>query len=58
MHAEDYVLLIELRDVYDGWSVGVDKEGRMHNRWLPEDGRRYNLTQDFINLNGGVLKNE
>jgi hypothetical protein len=38
---------IEIRGVYDGWSVAKMKDGSYINRWEPED-RRYQATQDFI----------
>lgn len=38
---------IEIRGVYDGWSVAKMKDGSYINRWEPED-RRYQVTQDFI----------
>ena len=48
--------LIELRGVYDGWSVQVLMDGTLVNRWLdPETGeaypgyeRRAEITQAFI----------
>lgn len=38
---------VEIRGVYDGWSVAVMKDGRMLNRWPPDD-RRHKATQDWI----------
>lgn len=46
------VLLIELRGVYDGWSVAVGEDGTMANRWHPNDSR-YARTQQFIDSYGG-----
>jgi hypothetical protein len=40
--------LIELRGVYDGWSIAVLDDGTFWNRWEPEDGRRYTLTEQAI----------
>lgn len=31
--------LIELRGVYDGWSIAVHKDGTLRNRWAGEDGK-------------------
>lgn len=39
---------IELKHVYDGWSVAVLPDGTAINRWTPEQ-RQYQATQDFIN---------
>lgn len=55
---DEYKLLIELLHVYDGWSVGVDHNNKLHNRWKPEDGARYKAAQDFIDLSGGVFSGE
>lgn len=30
--------LIELRGVYDGWSIAVYADGTLRNRWANEDG--------------------
>lgn len=46
--------LIELRGVYDGWSVAVMKDGTLVNRWGDGDGpyagyeRRFNATAEAI----------
>lgn len=48
--------LIELRGVYDGWSVAVMKDGSRLNRWANADGtgpapgywRRYEATEAFL----------
>ena len=37
---EDVETFIELRGVYDGWSVAVLKDGRKINRWRGEGSRR------------------
>lgn len=52
--------VIELRGVYDGWSIAVLKDGRMLNRWAndagdgPEPGyeRRYELTKKAMESDG------
>lgn len=44
---EDVDHYIEIRGIYDGWSVAYMKDGRMLNRWPPDD-RRHKPTQDFI----------
>lgn len=49
---EEVEHLIEIRGVYDGWSVARLKDGRMVNRWPPED-RRHKPTQDWIDQHGG-----
>ena len=56
--------LIELRDVYDGWSIAVYTDGTIKNRWAndagdgPEPGyeRRWRMTEDAMSLmsNGQV----
>ena len=38
---------IEIRGIYDGWSVAKMKDGRLLNRWPPDD-RRHKPTQDWI----------
>jgi hypothetical protein len=38
---------IEIRGIYDGWSVAKMKDGRLINRW-PESDRRYKPTQQWI----------
>ncbi len=52
---DDIDYLIELRGVYDGWSIAVLKDGTMLNRWADEDGRalagykdRFERTQKAI----------
>lgn len=40
---------IELRGVYDGWSIAKMKDGSYANRW-PEEDHRYKRTQDFIEM--------
>lgn len=44
---DEVVLLIEIRGIYDGWSVAKMKDGRLVNRW-PEDDRRHKPTQNWI----------
>ena len=43
----EYAYLIEIRGVYDGWSVGVLPDGTWVNRW-PEGDYRYAATQAYI----------
>lgn len=51
---------IELREVYDGWSIEVLVDGTVRNRWAdPETGgplvgyeRRWRATQDVIEVMG------
>lgn len=45
MDEVDY--LIEVRGIYDGWSVARMKDGTLINRWAPED-RRHASTQEWI----------
>lgn len=53
----DYV--ISLREVYDGWSIAVLKDGTVWNRWQNADGdgptpgyeHRYQATQEYIEKN-------
>ena len=42
-------IFIEIRGVYDGWSVAKLPTGEMINRWQPDD-RRYWPTQAWIEL--------
>ena len=39
---------IEIRGIYDGWSVAKMKDGTLVNRWKPEDGRLYQQTEEWI----------
>ena len=39
--------VIEIRGLYDGWSIAVLNDGRVMNRW-PEGDRRHKPTQDYI----------
>ena len=48
MDAENIAVRIEIRGIYDGWSVAKMKGGTLVNRWKPEDGRRYTETQAWI----------
>lgn len=45
--SEDVEVLIEIRGIYDGWSVAKMKDGNYINRWEPED-RRWTATQNWI----------
>lgn len=40
-------MLIEIRGVYDGWSIAEMKDGTLVNRW-DEDDPRYLPTEDFM----------
>lgn len=47
--------LVELRGVYDGWSIAVYTDGTIHNRWADSKGqphpgyeRRWAATRDAI----------
>lgn len=47
--------LIELRGVYDGWSIAVLEDGSLINRWagpaaagLPGNERRFEATEEAI----------
>ena len=43
---------IEVRGVYDGWSVAKMKDGSLVNRWDKElEYRRWNETQQWIDEN-------
>jgi hypothetical protein len=49
--------LVELRGVYDGWSIAVMKDGSLVNRWADDDGsaaegyeRRWAATDEVIAL--------
>jgi len=43
----EFKLLIEIRGIYDGWSVGVRHDDTLVNRW-PEDHFRHAATQKWI----------
>lgn len=49
MHVDEDELeaYIEIRSIYDGWSVAKMKDGRLINRW-PESDWRYEQTQQWI----------
>ena len=44
-------LFIEIRGIYDGWSVKQLPDGTLVNRW-PVGDCRYQPTQDWINQQG------
>lgn len=48
---DDYAYLIEIRGIYDGWSIGVKHDGTWVNRW-PEGDFRYAPTQQYIDKFG------
>lgn len=41
------VMIYELRDIYDGWSVARLEDGTFYNRW-PGGDRRHEKAQEFI----------
>ena len=45
-------LLIEIRGIYDGWSVAQLPDGTLVNRWTPDDYRRAQ-TQEWIERREG-----
>lgn len=44
---EDAAILIEIRGIYDGWSVKQMPDGTLVNRWPPDD-RRHAPAQQWI----------
>ena len=52
MDESEIEVYIEIRGVYDGWSVAKMKDG-MVNRWEPDDWR-YQSTQDWIEAARGA----
>lgn len=53
--SKDIGHLIELRGVYDGWSIAVLKDGALVNRWADDNGapldgfeRRWAATEEAI----------
>lgn len=40
-------ICIEIREIYDGWSVAKLPDGTLVNRWEP-DQRQYKPTQEWI----------
>lgn len=49
VEGQEVAHVIELRGVYDGWSVAVLADGTYHNRWRGEGSRREKVTDAFIN---------
>ena len=47
---ENAECLIQIRGISDGWSVAKMKDGRMLNRWPPDD-RRHKVAQEWIARN-------
>lgn len=47
INPDDVALYIKVRGVYDGWSVAKMKDGRLINRWPPDD-RRHAATEKYI----------
>ncbi len=50
---DEVEVLIEVRGIYDGWSIAKMKDGSYINRWDWGD-RRYGPTQTFIRENGWI----
>ncbi len=45
--------LIEIRGLFDGWSIAVLEDGTWKNRWNPEDyPYRHAATQEYIEKHG------
>ena len=44
---DEVAMTIEVRGIFDGWSVAQMKDGRLLNRWPPDD-RRHQPTQEWI----------
>lgn len=49
--------LIEIRGVYDGWSVKKLADGTLVNRWEPDD-RRHKPTQEWIDRMQATYKEQ
>lgn len=47
INMDEVAMLIEIRGVYDGWSIAEMKDGSLINRW-DEDDPRFLPTEDFI----------
>ena len=45
--SDDFVYVIEIQGLYDGWSIGVTQDGEYVNRW-PKDDFRHARTQEII----------
>ena len=53
------VTLVEIRGVYDGWSILINEQGEWLNRWENDEGggpaedyeRRWKATHDYIQAN-------
>jgi len=54
---DDVETFIELRGVYDGWSIAKMKDGSLINRWDESD-HRYKRTQRTLEWMKMVEKNE
>ena len=44
---DEVAMTIEVRGIFDGWSVALMRDGRLLNRWPPDD-RRHQPTQEWI----------
>ena len=51
MDESEIEVRVEIRGIYDGWSVAKMKDGMLVNRWEPDDWR-YQATQDWIEARG------
>lgn len=50
---ENVAYLVELRGVYDGWSIAVMKDGSRVNRWDKKDyPKRWAATQAVLDAEG------
>lgn len=48
INMDDVAVFHEILGSYDGWSVAQMKDGTYINRWEPEDGRRYEVAEKYI----------
>ena len=54
---DEVAMTIEVRGIFDGWSVAQMKDGRLLNRWPPDD-RRHQPTQEWIDQHGANVADE
>lgn len=47
INVEEAAYLIEIREIYDGWSVAVMPDGRRLNRW-PLNSRRGEAVEQYL----------
>lgn len=50
---DEVQILIEVRGIYDGWSVALMNDGTYVNRWDCGD-YRYDPTQEYMRMNGWI----